>query len=513
MSLTLHNPHKSQSAARSSRNGSGAVWLILAIALLAVAALVFLAPDLPRRLFGAPGQPVDRGLEPETRQPLALRTTANAKDKTSPDKTAATSDKSGASTNATGKAPATPAPRIYADEAKATAALQEARTAYKAYQWTTASSVALRVMSMDVSSATKQRAKDVLNGASTLNKLFSTLNERDELSRNFDTSPALVEVVFRGSTQLAVPVVSAEDATPVDQDPLAAIERQRKTGKVVMMVKGVKDFMSFPYDAAAIESVKLVDLKPIMENMRSALEQRIERVKSSPQIHQSLAWYEVARFAYRNRIDERVTELMDQAIERDPGLAGTVREDRAATLLGTMLVHLKSGNKIQAATYLAIIGKRFADTDSGKQAQAYYAGEANALVALAREADLRRQEAEKRRRDDRLARAKNLGDTKAEKDIAQETAQISEIDEAPVSGEESDAYKLMNDGAALCNKAMMTEGVKRNEYYSKATATLRKAKALYASLVKKRPGDPVLQARLLECGQYSYLAMKGISVN
>lgn len=494
------------------RHGAGLAWLIIFLAVLVVAAVVFLAPDLPRRALGLPDRPADRGPDPEAKVvakpvPRVDKAAVVAKPTAKP-----------ATTPAPVAAPTTPKTsdpvpvKTYADEAAAGSILAEARNAYRAFQWTNASLAAGRVLAMDVTSATRQRAKDIKHGATVLERLFASLNDPDELSRGYDTHPCLVEITTRGSTSVAVPVESIDRPIPVDKDPLAVIERQKREGKVHLWYKGRRSFSPVTLDAETIDLVKAVDLKPIIAQFQADLTARIEQVRSGDGATQPLAWYEAARFAYRNRLDNQVTDLMDQALELDPGLMATVREDRAATLLGHMLIKLKDGNKPQADSYLAVINKRFADTDSGKKAVAYYAGETGKLLALEQAAEQRRAAAEAARINAIRERENALG-LKAATQVATRTPTSDTLDLAPVSGDELVADTMVEDGRKLCSKAIESSlGPDKNKLYKQAYEKLFKAKALYASLIKKNPGNESLQTRMITAGQYLYMAKKGLGV-
>ena len=50
-----------------------------------------------------------------------------------------------------------------------------------------------------------------------------------------------------------------------------------------------------------------------------------------------MAWYEAAKFAYRNRIDDQVVEMLDRALVT-PDLGQTIREDAAQEWFTKMVV-------------------------------------------------------------------------------------------------------------------------------------------------------------------------------
>ncbi len=491
------------------RHGGGVVWLILALAVIVVASMVFLAPDLPRSLLGRPDTPADRGSDPEVKV-VAAPLPKPSKPATTPVKAP---DKPAPAAPVVVAAPKPEAPvavKTYPDDAVAASILAEARAKYRAFQWNQAALTAMKVAAMDVSPATRQRAKDIQHGASVLDKLFATLNDEDELCRGYDTHPCLVEVTTHGSAGLAVPIEHIDRPTPLAGDPIANIEKQKREGKVHLMCKGRKKYSPVTLEADAIDAVKAVDLKPIMAQMRADLAARLETLKNGADANQALSWYEAARFAYQNRLDDQVTDLMDKALELDPGLLMTVREDRAATLLGHMLIKLKDGNKPQAATYLATITKRFADTDSGKKAVAYYAGETEKLLALEKAAEARRIAAEQARLKAIKERETALGVKTAT--VVAKADPTESLDLKPVTGDELVADTMTEDGRKLCSKAIESPvGPDKNKYYKQAYQILFKAKALYADLARKDPGNQGIQTKMITCSQYLYMAKKGLS--
>lgn len=508
--VAMQIPTKSR-AVFPSRQGAGLVWLILALAVLGIASVVFLAPDLPRRLMGTPAKPADRGSDPEivaAAKPTPPPTKTDPTPKTpikAPVDTAPTPSSEKPAAPVVAKAPA--------DEAAAATILAEARSAYRSFQWSKAILTANRITasSMDVSSATRQHAKDIQHGASTLEKMFAALNAPDELSRGFDTHPCLVEITTKGATSFAVPMDASNKPILPDQDPIAVIEQQKSAGKVRLMYKSRASFVPATLEPDNIDLVKRADLKSIMATYKTDLAARIANLNAGSEAGQSLMWYEAARFAYRNRLDEQVTQLMDKALELDAELATTVREDRAATLLGHMLIKLKEGNKPQAASYLNVINKRFADTDSGKKAVAFYAGETGKLIALEKEAEDRRIKAEEARLKMIKERELALG-VKAAPLVAKADTTTDTMDLKPVTGDELLADTMTEEGRLLCSKAIEAPlGKGKNDLYKQAYQVLFKSKALYASLAKKNPSNQGLQPKMLLAGQLLYMAKKGLS--
>ena len=56
-----------------------------------------------------------------------------------------------------------------------------------------------------------------------------------------------------------MPIVSVEDPTVIEKDPLGWISNQRKTGKITMLVRGKKDFITTSLPADKVGEVAQVD--------------------------------------------------------------------------------------------------------------------------------------------------------------------------------------------------------------------------------------------------------------
>jgi len=500
---------------RKAATGGGGGWLLLLVLLGGAAATVVFYPQVFRGLFG-PGSRPPEGAPPQVAQQSQtdlkgreLSPKADLGKVTTVDRSAAPKPVVAAPVPV--KAPAAPI-RTYKDESSAQTALGEARAAYKAFRWDSAVSAARKVAVYDAKPETKVRAKDVIRGAQTLESLFKELDAPDELVRNFDTSPGLVEIVnSTGSTSFAVPIRSIDDKTPIEQDALGYLNAQRASGTIYVMLKGMKNFMPAQLKSDQLGEIRAVDIAVVMQELREEFTTRLSRLKNGENVNDALAWYDAAKFAYRNRLDEQVTEMMDQAVLLDPFLVKSVREDRAETLAAHMLVHLKNDNKKQADAFMAIINRKFADTDNGKQAKLLYDGKgAEALVAQ-RDAEAKRRADEAARRDARKARATELGD-------ATEVARIEREPVAPAApsrpgtataGDEGKADEFFIKGRTLYSQAIDAgNSSKRDQLYSQAAAELGRAMDIYNVLLEKRGTDSSLASKALECNKLRYGAKK-----
>ena len=508
------------------RSNGGGFWLGLALVVGGIGAVYVFAPDLPRRLMGEAPRPAD-GDEPSAAQ--AGSTTLAEREHTADNQLAEVSQVARSETRQTVAKPKTaaaaPVAKAYKDEARAQELLAEANAAYAAAvtakDWTKATSAARKVVELQAKPGTLVRAKDILRGADALEKLFKELDDRDELARNFDTHPSLV--IYRddkGATNLAVPIRSMDAKTPVDGDPLAWIAGQRKTGKLTLMLKSAKAFNPGVLPPDQVQEVQRADLDTILAERRTVFEERLARLKNGSLAGNALAWYDAAKFAYQNRLDDHVSQMMDRALLLDPLLAQSVREDKAAGLFSNVVLHLTNKNLPQAAGFMALIDKKFGDTPSGKEARAFYdsktkensadvASAQERLRAARKDATQRAAQQARERKEQRLARAKDTGD---EQEIAAAQAEPVDTEDAPgapVSGDEAKADELFATGKETYQKAIEagnSDG--RDRLYADALKSLTPARNLYMSLLEKNPGNASLDEKARICSQIRYGAIK-----
>ncbi len=89
-------------------------------------------------------------------------------------------------------------------------------------------------------------------------------------------------------------------------------------------------------------------------------------------------------FAYQNRLDDLVSGTLEQAVQLDPQLLSSVREDAATPLAGRMAAALRIGGQRQAGPFARQLRERYADTRVGQQALLLYAGKTQELLSLSR---------------------------------------------------------------------------------------------------------------------------------
>lgn len=502
-------PNPSRPVKRSG-GGGGGFWILIAAVVLGTAGVFVFAPDLPRQWFGTAKAPADKGPEPTA--PQQVKTDLAAKDHKVDDdlnkpKVAAAPTKPKVDT-----APAPEKPKTFADEAKAQPILEAAQKSYTEMKWAKASSEARRVIGLAVSPATRIKAQDIVTGAAAIEKLFAELNDKDELVRYYDTHPSLVLLKGGNGVSQAVPIMSIDDPTPVESRPLEYIAAQRKTGKVAFLIKGKKDYIPSSLPADIVGEVTLADSAAILKEKQTEFESRLNRLRNSTLANDPLAWYDAGKFAYRNRLDANVTEMLNQAVVLDQNLVSKVREDKAAGYYANVVSHLKNGNRKQADAFMAIITRRFADTDQGKQARLYYDGKNDDLIKAAKAEQEKRKAEELQRREAMKARAAELGDEKtlaAMKQEPQAEPEDTAVAAVAASGDEGKADALFAKGRDIYNQALDAGNTpKRDQLYKEALKELTPAMAIYSKLVEKNPNDTSLGVKLQECMRLRYGAVK-----
>lgn len=495
-------------------------YLLFALLILAVLTVYILRPDVPRQLLGGdPPKPQSLGDGPAKAgdvagKGLSERELADERAQLGVVRTSAPPVAT-ASKPAAPKPPVDTAAPIQADEAKATQLLAEAEAAYQAMDWDKAESAARRLAGLSGKPATKGRAADIERGAPALKRLFKELDDRDELNRNYETSPGLVRLVKGATTTLAVPITQMDAPyNPVTENPVAWIEAQRKSGKVLLLVKGAKQFTPSEMDIYGYE-VQPVDQAATRAEVQQGLSSRVTRVLADRAASRdAFTWYELGKYAYRNRLDDQVVKHLDKAIDLDPMLARSVREANAGILFGSLVAHMKNGNKQQAAAFLASIERRYKDTDQAKQARLYYEGKSAELVAAAKETAQREREAAEAAKRERAERERKKGDEQKAKEIEQQKPDdeaVAEQDPAapPVSGEIAAARQLRDQGAKILGEATnMPPTDARNHKYADAAKLLAQAKAAYAAFLDKHKGDSAAESELIETQKMWFTANK-----
>lgn len=490
-------------------------YLVMAAAVLGLAAVVFAAPDiLSNRLGSPPPRPSELGEGPARAGDVAggqLSEREVAAEMSAMGRMQTAAAPAAAATAPAATAAKTAAVQVGAEEALAAKLLAEVERSYAAMEFERAASGARRVAAMDAMPATKGRAMDIERNAPLLLGLFKELDDRDELNRNWETHPSLLRLSKGTSTTLAVPITTMEAPFgPVLDNPVGWVESQRSAGKVKLLVKGAKQFTAAEMEVSEY-GIALVDQAAQTEANRKLLAQREARLGADPELRRdATAWYELGKFAYRNRLDDQVVRFLDQAIDRDPALASSVREGNAALLFGSMVTHIKNGNRQQAAAFMVSIDKRYKGTEQARQARLYFDGKTAELVAAAREADARAKADEEARRQARLAQAKRKGDTEAAQKIEAETAAATTVaPTGPVSADIAKARENRDKASQLLGEAMnLPPTDERNRKYHDAAILLATAKSAFAAYCTKNPGDGAAEGELLEISKMLFMAKK-----
>ncbi len=509
-----------QTPPKPAKAGKPWGYLVFAVIVLGVFGTFIAAPDVARGLLGGtPAKPDSLGDPPAKAGNVSgggLDERALANEMADLGSIRTQAPPAAVAVKAPDTSPSKPVkPVVDADEIKAAAALTEAEAAYAAMDWDKAESAARRAAAVAGTPRTKARAADIEIGAPLLKALFKDLGDRDELSRNFETHPSLVRLVKSSGETLAVPITQMEAPyNPVAENPVAWVQAQAKIGKVMMLVKGAKQFTPAQMDVEGYEVV-LADQATTRTAAQQALSGRVIRVQSDKSAaRDAFAWYELGKFAYRNRLDDQVVRNLDTAIGLDPKLAMSVREANAGILFGSLVAHMKNGNKQQAAAFMASLDRRYKDTDSAKQARLFYEGKQAELIAAARESERRQKEEAEARRAALIAAAKKKGDDEGAKRLidqakADDEEEAAALADVPVNGEIAAARQLRDKGAKLLGEAMgMPATDARNHTYGEAAAVLTKAKAAYAAYCEKNKGDSSAEAEMVETSKMLFSAKK-----
>ncbi len=513
---------RSASTVRPRRSGGGG-YVVLAVLIGGVAALFIFGGNTLRELIGHAGMPHDEGKEPTSPAGANANVASVGHVDTMP--TAAVAVQAApvavAAPVTPDAAPTTPTGPAFPDAAKAAADLDQANREYKAYHWQAAVDRAQRVLSLRADPKQLERARDIASGAVELQKLFKALDDRDELSRNYDTNPLLVEIGSGSSAIYAVAVQDdSKDPVPVDNDPINYIKQSAAAGtKVWLMVKGAKDFILSSQLPDDVSSTRFVDQVQVAKVKQAEFDKKRKALESSALANSASAWYEAAKFAYRNRLDSLVTDLLDRALDLDPNLVETVREEKAGQLYANMVFHIKNNNKTQAAIYVGIIQRKYADTNQGKEAILYYNGKTQEMLAMAMAEQQRAKDEEAARIAARLQKAQESGDADriaaaqkaaaAPQDPVDDPATPDQPSDAPVSADEAAAGKAYDDGFQFYAQAQALGAVpERNDLYAKAAALFSQSVKIYSKLLEKDPNNETLQTKMVEANKLRFGAEK-----
>ncbi|MFM2089733.1 MAG: hypothetical protein RLZZ127_222 [Planctomycetota bacterium] len=513
-----------------ARAGRGIGWLVLALVVVGLAASIAFAPGFWRGSLGQARIPSGDGPEPRTpadaQAALAQRKPTTGLGGLGQVQVRIDPPAVDTPVQVATETAAAAKERTYPGEERAKAFLAEAETHYTAMAWTKARSAADRIAQLDATPRTLSRAKDISRGAAALARLFDSLNDEDELSRNYDTHPSLV-LIGTGTTQVEAVPLAGNTTPPIaitDQDPLIFIDEARRAGKVWFMVKGIKKFNKAEYDSTRIGDPAAVDVAARIQERARDLDEDVTRIRNDAALaSDATAWYELGKFAYRNRLDSRVVGLLDHALLLEPNLAARVRNDKAALIAASVMLHLRNNDRTRAAPFMATLrGARFKDTEAARMAAAEWDGKTAEMVAIAKAMDAKRRQEETERLAELKRRAeekKKAGDEAAAAALEKASEQPEEPEapaggddagsDAPLaSGDEAKADDLATKGRKLAAEAVeMPAGKARNAKYAAALPLLVQAVKIYDKILTK--GDNArVQEKLVAANQMAFLCRK-----
>ncbi len=402
-------------------------------------------------------------------------------------------------------------------DAKATALLAEAKDHYRNFEWDKVANLSSRITTLTASGQLEFEARDLARRAKNLRTFMNKLDSIEGgMARNDATSPHSVIVYTQaGTTFQAVPLTRSGNEIPAASDAVAYVESAKGSVKLRMNGRSTAD-----YPSNKIMKVEAADLKSIRAKCMNQLDDNLQRIQRDKDLqNDALALFAAASFAYQNRLDERVTELLDKALALDPQLSITVREDKATNLYDKVVSNMKKGNKTSANGFMAKLRTQYSDTSIFAQADAFYNNDAKKALKLARKAEEEKKAAIRKEREERLALARQ---TKAkevvEKIIAEEKAEEKAVEEerieeertfATVSGAEGDADTLNKKGEILLKEAFnMPATGARDAKYSRARKYFLDALKIYNKLYAKDESNERLGSKIISASRNQYTCMK-----
>jgi len=496
---------------RGPRGGMG--WLFLFAAGASVLAVFIFVPDLPRQLLGGNATPKQLGDEPIAMQQQDAQVSSRQVE-------IAGRTLSGDATNLASKPKepenvpelpvAEPEKIPFADAAKGQTILDKAEAAYAAYQWDEARSLANSMRGLDLQPETLLRANDIIDGTTRLSALFETLGTREELVRNLETHPSLVEITMRGRPTKVIPISDMSTKEPIEvDDPIAYMRDRLATGGEVPVV--FESNIASVLKASDVSGVQSAGVDAVIAERRALMENRVSEFEQDAELRRDpMAWYEAAKYAYRNRIDDRVVDMLDRALLLSPDLGKTIREDAAQEWFTKMVMAMEGGNRSAAVGFMRQVQK-YPETFIHAQAVAFYEGNMEELRAARERAVAQRRVQQEQARERRLERAKVSGNeeavTRVKEQIQEETAQQEQIAAAPASGDMAMANSEFDKAMGMYQQAQaMGATPERDALYKKTRKHFQAALAVYAAAVDK--GDMSVEARMTKANQLQYACMK-----
>ncbi len=532
-----NQPAKPPKPPKMKKKG-GFTWLVLSVVILGLAALFLLAGDKLRAAFGLGNPQTDEGPDPKAIAGIKIsegagRTGAGAAVTFEPRNFGTAETKTTEPVKIAPTPTVTQAAKTFKDEAKGTEFLAQAEKALAAMQWDAAASQARRLENLDVPPRLKSRAYDITERAPQIADLFKRLGDRDELTRGWDTHPGLVALSGlsgEGSRSLAVPLADGSTTEGVADDPLGFIASRRRIGEVSFLLQAKNQFIPGTLPDDKIGTVEKVDVRKIIAERTQELAGMADRIRNSDRAADSLAWYDAGKYAFRNRIDGRVGELLERTVALDPKIAGKIREIRAETIIAIVKIHRNTGNKTAEAGWTVSLKKHFSDTEAFKEYDAWVKGEKDRQIQLAKEQDdkRRREEAERidylrkeaerkaRQGDEEAAAAARTAVTIAVKEATPDPA-VPEAVTTPATGpvlaaltedeKTADALKAAAE-TELGKLVDMPPTAERSRRYHALIPNVTKAKGIYDRLIRAHKASPDAEMKLIETSKLLFMIKK-----
>lgn len=492
----------------------GLTWLVVFLLIAGALAALILKPDLLRNAFTDPRAPNSLGDRPTSTSDISADTSTRD---IVLDSRGLRSDAAGfaQTPNVSDRPPLTDTNtghqvQVADDDTKAAPLFAEATKAYRGYQWSEVKRICERISRLKLSETMQARAEELVRNSQGLENLFVKLGvDKEELMRNINTHPSLVFIQYKGNADFYVPLRDFTGATIIESpDPAGALQAiATRTGKApVMNTRRI----TAELEASHISLIKNADVAKNIAQARETFEQKMARLRASAELRvDAMAWYAAARFAYQNRLDELVVDLLEQAWIRDHDLATTIREDKASDIYLDMVRQLDNDNRTAAGAFMAKLRKQYQDTSVFAQAEAHYNGNLADLrrkqeTAVA-EKQRKREEAQK----ERLAQAKKTNDTQAVAEIQQEEqVYVQEQQQMTMAtGDEGKADRAYAEAKKYFDQANgMVACPQRDTLYSQALPLFTEAVAIYSKLVQG--GNDAVASKLQTANMYRYHCIK-----
>lgn len=483
---------RSSRSAQPRRQKSGAGWIILALVIGGVLAVVIAAPQVLEQLFGGATTPADRGDQPTVTQSSDGDTAA--RDGDGMDLAARGEDigrarlAEAAPDVVTQQPDAAPVETAAPMDTRAQDTLAQAEAAYREFDWDQARSLADRVSQLNPDTTVLAQAEGLVLRANAIEALFGKLDNRDGLQRNIETHPSLLSVTYRGTDQLILPVDNLDDKNPIETaNPAAYVEGLLGRGRNIpyLDVNGSGGELQ----PGNVSSIRPADLASILTEKQDQFDARLSQITVDENLERdALTWYEAAKFAYRNRLDETVTRMLDRALSIDPFLADTIREDAAQDLFIQVTDMLGRGNRAAASGFMRKLTRYYDDTTVYPEARAYFEGNLAQLRAATENAERERREQRERARQERVRVAQATRDAEEAARVAREAEAEREREAAREREREAERRRAEADTGSDTGSSSAGSGSsgEADEIYERAMEIYARAQTLGVSAARDR---------------------------